>query len=381
MTKNFEKFDPSSESIEEFLSRFQLQNYKEIKNDSDQEKASVLASSLPSRIVNQLSNRVKPRNILDIKYEDLMKVLKDSFSVKKSTISATCTFKSRTRQEEETFEEFATAITELADKCNFPACCIDRMLRDQYIFGLNSRLAQRLCLEGEGKSFQQIVEASKAMYQAEKDFSYKPVEYTPSFKNQQQTYKVTNQQRSDFPKHKNAYNQEKIFSQDRDSSRRCYCCNRLGHLKFDCKFKAAKCFNCGRMGHIRSACRSIRQPRPVHSRRIHTFKTDNGARDNYRDETEEGTVADVLQVNRIRRQQVPASKKTDKHSEWQKPRKRAKRGDMAGNTKNSKHSNEIITSNRFRLLNNEVTLDNSDVWPTPLQSNRNWKKWCHYKKN
>ena len=134
------KFDAEHETILEFLERFQLQNNELLEKaaDNEQKKAALLVKALPIPVITDLQRRIKPTKLTESTYAQLEAKLTEQFSVKKSLVGASVSFLNRKQQPEESIENYARVLNDLASNCRYSECCRDRMTRDTFIAGLRS---------------------------------------------------------------------------------------------------------------------------------------------------------------------------------------------------------------------------------------------------
>ena len=134
-------FDPELKTISEFLERFSVTN-EDILGSADtfdKNKVSLLIKSLPIQIVTDFQRRIKPK-LTEAYYKAVSDKLTSQFVVKKSMVGATVQFLNRKQQINENIETFAKILNELgSSNCNYKECCRDRLLRDSFIAGLESK--------------------------------------------------------------------------------------------------------------------------------------------------------------------------------------------------------------------------------------------------
>jgi hypothetical protein len=327
---SFEKFSPCDESVQEFIKRFEMQRINLLEDVTDKKKAAMLASALPRKIFNQLQSKVKPRDITEMKYGELSTTLIGSYSTKKSTITCTTSFLKRTRREGESFENFATDLIELASKCEFSSCCLDRILRDVFISGLNHKLVPRLTLESEGKKFQEVLEASKSLQQTENEL-YNRNSETVRYNDYRSNYETRpNTRNHRFEKRAHTSGNQRFASNNNygrnvnnnsiqnrsqrqqtnkhsyNENRKCHRCNRSNHSSFECRFKDAQCFACGKTGHIKQCCRTKtnnneRRSSNQQQKRSNRIELENRNPESEQEEQQQEELdhTDYIRVNRV----------------------------------------------------------------------------------
>ena len=88
MTSPCAKFDAEAETIVEFLERFKVQSIDQITSagESEIKKASVLVKALPINVITDLQRRLKPKLLSEATYEELERLLKALYQVKKFVV-------------------------------------------------------------------------------------------------------------------------------------------------------------------------------------------------------------------------------------------------------------------------------------------------------
>lgn len=234
-------FNPSLETVVEFLERFTVQcaDLLELAGEDSTKKASILVKSLPVNVITDVQRRLKPVKLSAATYEDIKEKLTAQYEVKKSVIGATVQFLNRKQLPDESIENYARALNDLCSNCNYKDCCRDRSLRDAFVSGLRSaNILSGLLQDCENKSFNECVEKAKLLA----TFSADAQDIKPSC-NHQASYKVFEHR----PK-----GMKKIPAT--------YVCIRCGqkakHFVKDCYAINLKCSKCRKIGHIAKCCKS-----------------------------------------------------------------------------------------------------------------------------
>lgn len=240
-------YNPEKESVEEFLQRFQVQNFRELEDADATPKlrAMFLANALPTEIVTDIQQRLKPIVLTDATYDQIKQQLTSAYSVKKSLIGASVQFLTRKQRAHESIEVYSKVLNELASHCDYPSASRDRLLRDAFVCGLNShKLIQSLIAECENKSFQESVDRAKILLQ----FSQDADDIHPSG--------------TAFVHASNRVARASTGSSGNDASTEVpenYTCIRCGtkskHFAHQCFALKKKCLKCQKMGHIARACK------------------------------------------------------------------------------------------------------------------------------
>ena len=181
---NIKLFSPDLESVSEFLERFQVQNYKDMikYKDEPQSKAMLLANSLPTDVLTDIQRRLKPKRLTEATYADLEKQLVSLYTTNKSIIGASVALLNRKQKQNETIENFAKSLNELASQCEYETCCRERILRDIFVSGLiNPKIIGNLIHEAKVKTFHNMIEKAKTIEQLNIDVAdMKPLNKTYS---------------------------------------------------------------------------------------------------------------------------------------------------------------------------------------------------------
>lgn len=242
-------FDPSAETIAEFFQRFQCQMsdvLQKVRND-DQKRANLLIKALPVNIITDLQRRIAPVLLSDASYDDLETNLMSQFSIKKSTTGAAVKFLSYKQEQGQSIEHYAQTLNNLAAQCEYKSCCLDRLLKDAFIAGLNSPTILSSILQGsDSMDFRACVEKAKLLQQLRHDAEsmHSSVRST--------VVHSTSEDLSDVHK----INSPSTVPAD-------YVCMRCGarakHLVHKCFALNVMCNTCGKKGHISRVCHQRRK--------------------------------------------------------------------------------------------------------------------------
>lgn len=166
-------FDPSVETITEFLQRFSMQNIDilhKVRSDPKR-KAGVLLKALPVSIVTDLQRKISPVLLSDADYDSLEAALISKYEVKKSYVGAAVSFFKYKQIQGQSIEQFSQQLNFLASKCGFDTqCTLDRLLRDVFISGLNSPAVLSTVLQSADKmNYAEAVDKAKLVQQLRQD--------------------------------------------------------------------------------------------------------------------------------------------------------------------------------------------------------------------
>lgn len=237
MAYNCTQFDCQQETILEFIERFKVQCAEQLTQagDDDIKKAGVLVKALPVSVITDLQRRISPTKLSEATFTVIENKLTAQFQVKHSIVGATVKFLNYKQSADDSIENYAKTLNNLATACNYNDCCRDRMLRDVFVSGLYSSAVLRSVLQDcETKTFNQCVEHAKVIEQVAADAQDIKVE--PHCTNS--AYRVSSD--TNIPHD--------------------YICIRCGakskHLAKNCFALNLSCNTCKKKGHISRVCKS-----------------------------------------------------------------------------------------------------------------------------
>ena len=231
-------FSTEQETVQEFLERFKVQCSEQLlkAGQNDRRKATILIKALPVSVITDLQRRIKPTLLSDATYDELEEKLTAQYEVKKSVVGAAVKFLNKKQSQDESIEDYAKSLNDLAAACKYNNCCRDRLLRDAFVSGLRSSVVLSAVLQKcDQKTFNECVEHAKLVEQLTCD--------AQDIKQECKTYayKVNNQsvEKSALPPN--------------------YVCIRCGakgkHSAKNCFANELQCRKCLRKGHIAKVCK------------------------------------------------------------------------------------------------------------------------------
>ena len=101
--QSFRIFHPNEEVVEEFLDRFEVQlmvicDETDIEKIPDKKKAALLINCLQHEQTREIQNKAKPKKLMELTFDDVIKSLKEAFDKKKTFTRATVCFVNRKRR-------------------------------------------------------------------------------------------------------------------------------------------------------------------------------------------------------------------------------------------------------------------------------------------
>lgn len=258
---NNKLFEPERESVENFLSRFAFSNRKLLRaaKDDPLEQAGLLGDFLPKTVILEVQQKLQPKVIQDATFDDLIKILKASYSTKKSTVGAALAFFKRTQQVGESLESYARALNDLANQCGYEENTRERNLRDQFIAGLqSSKIIEILITQGEEKSFEECVARAKTLVQISADVEDINTDRAGRWRVHlnKQHYSRTDPKKSFYRKN---YSMDDKNARINDSYVCVRCTAKGKHFAKECFALNMKCNKCSKIGHLARACKSKSQ--------------------------------------------------------------------------------------------------------------------------
>ena len=238
------KFEPDVETVCEFLERFQVQCSDQITTAGENENklSTILIKALPVNIITDLQRGLKPKKLSEATYNEIQCMLKQQFEVKKSVVAASVSFISRKQNSGETIEQYAQALNNLADDCEYKPCCRSRYLRDIFVAGLNSTkiITALLHHECDKMDFKDVVQKAKMFEAFSKDVE--DIKCDSKFSNAL----------SSNSNNSNVNRYEKVPNN--------YVCIRCGtkakHFVKNCYAIKMTCSYCKKVGHISKCCKN-----------------------------------------------------------------------------------------------------------------------------
>ncbi|XP_075154322.1 uncharacterized protein K02A2.6 isoform X1 [Haematobia irritans] len=264
---NFDVFDPKTENFKTYKERLEL--HFQLKNVFDDKStcAKLLLQYIGSPTYSVLSNIAAPKNVSELQYEEIIKLLESHFCPRKNILVEQHKFLSELQNENQSVSDFVSVLQQRSADCGFVCVCeksvADIFLRAQFIRGIRDGHIREQLLQTPNASFRQIVEKATALEAAKVD--NKAMSYGPSTSSSSAEINRIQKQTS------NRRGRSRHRSQDRGRSSKssvkidynqlglkgmCLRCGRTNHLSNDCRIKKAslQCQSCGKIGHVQRVC-------------------------------------------------------------------------------------------------------------------------------
>ena len=218
-------------------------------------------SVIRPRTFKLLRNLITPNKPGDKSYEELVKVLKDHFSLKQSEIVQRSKFYSRLRKPGENVSSYVAELHALVDHCSF-GNSLDIMIRDRLVCGINEdSIQKRLLTECDKLTLDKAIRIAQCYETAQKDAT----EFLLNETLPQPVHRV----------------QPALAAHSQVHNKKCYRCARPGHLPSACHFKKKRCHKCHKIGHIKRACTTVNPRSTPVSNVKHVSEMDTTAEHEY----------------------------------------------------------------------------------------------------
>ena len=221
-----ESFNPSIEDWNAYSERFE--QYV-IANDIKDEKKIVATflTTIRSKTYNVLRDLLAPAKPSEVKFEELVKTLRDHYEPKPIVIAERFHFHKREQHEGEGVAAYSAALKKCSEHCAF-GTFLEEALRDRFVCGLRSKQTQKRLLAEKELTWKAAVEIALAMEVADKQAS--------NFRNSPETGGINYVKPPHPPK-------------TPKQRKPCFRCGE-DHVPQKCRFKDENCRNCKSKGHI-----------------------------------------------------------------------------------------------------------------------------------
>lgn len=220
---------------------------------------------------NTLKFLVSPRDPEMLTYSEITNKLATHFDATRNEYSESKRFRETTQRQGENVANFALRLKQAAAYCNYGEF-LDRMLREQLVFGLEARemcdkiIAKKPKTFSEAYEIAHALEATRNATEEVKTPGVNQLEPTHKIGYEKPHLKKSGKQVSGECKHR--YHDHQMTSSQRNNQTRqgnqrtCAGCGEA-HMRSQCRFRNAECNKCGKKGHISRVCRSCAQTNQV----------------------------------------------------------------------------------------------------------------------
>ena len=228
---SIESFKPGSEDWNAYSERFE--QYV-IANEIKEEKKIVATflTTIGSKTYNVLRDLLAPAKPSEVKFDELVKTLRDHYEPKPIIIAERFHFHKREQHEGEGVAVYSAALKKCSEHCAF-GTFLEEALRDRFVCGLKSKQTQKRLLAEKSLTWKTAVEIALAMEVADKQantFRNPPTEGELNY------VKPPHPQKHSKPK------------------KLCFRCGE-DHIPQKCRFKDETCRICKGKGHIARVCK------------------------------------------------------------------------------------------------------------------------------
>ncbi|XP_068738454.1 uncharacterized protein [Montipora capricornis] len=164
-----ESFNPSLEDWNAYSERF---DQYVIANDIKDEKKIVATfmTTIGSKTYNALRDLLAPAKPSKVKFEELVKTLRDHYEPKPIVIAERFHFHKREQHEGEGVAAYSAALKKCSEHCAF-GTFLEEALRDRFVCGLRSKQTQKRLLAEKELTWKAAVEIALAMEVLDKQAS------------------------------------------------------------------------------------------------------------------------------------------------------------------------------------------------------------------
>ncbi|XP_050500443.1 uncharacterized protein LOC114337386 [Diabrotica virgifera virgifera] len=230
-------------------------------------KLPYLLHYMGSEAYDTLCDKLAPEVPEDKSYEDTVKLMDNFYNPAPLEIAEIFRFQSKRQAEGESIQEYLHSLQKLAINCNF-STYLKSAIRNQFVFGLQSKRIQARLLETKGLDLDRAVEIAASMETSEKDsnqFShnnnYNRASINVLNAKAKSSHKNTNTSKfndnNTVNNHSSSPNNTSTMSNN--PNRACYRCGDTSHLADKCNKKHLICNFCKNVGHIQKVCLKAQQ--------------------------------------------------------------------------------------------------------------------------
>ncbi|XP_055915493.1 uncharacterized protein K02A2.6-like [Eupeodes corollae] len=231
------------------------------------QKRDFLLHFMGSETYDILCDKLSPAQPNDKTFKDIVELLEQHFNPDPLEIVENNKFHLRKQQEGENVCEFLVNLRRLAASCNFGEYLLTA-LRNQFVFGLKSKVMQNRCLEQRKLTLEMALDIAKGIELSEEGgVVLGNVQDVTSAVNKITTNKsrqglsgngigYSQIHPNDTNTNKNKYGSSRPIHNVRNGGNKCFRCGEL-HLATNCKHYNSVCSYCKKKGHLRRVCFSL----------------------------------------------------------------------------------------------------------------------------
>lgn len=247
---NFEPFEKEKTTWKRWVERFELA--LEIFSCDMAKRRKYLLHFMGAVTYNLLSDRIYPKTVSQLRYDEITKELSDYFDPEPNEILENYRFHLCKQQDGQSCDDFLKELRRLSAHCNFGEY-LDTALRNQFVFGLKTPALRSRLLEKKGLTLEKAIETAKAMEissrgcaEIQEKSTVNAIQAHGKSKQRKQGY--VNSSKT----HTNSASGTNHTSSDK--SKACYRCGNKQHLANVCPHSGSICRFCSKKGHLQAVC-------------------------------------------------------------------------------------------------------------------------------
>ena len=241
------EYQASQEPVSAYLERVTL--FFQANEIAEEKQVAVFLSVVGATTYALLRDLLAPKKPHEKSLGDLFAALKTHFEPKPLVIEQRFHFHRRDQKPLESIAEYVAELRKAASFCEF-GDFMDDALRDRFVCGLQSELAQKRLLTEETLTFARAIDIARGLEAADRSAKY------------------LHSRNDDQVGHVGSGRKEQTDQKGKSEPPKvCFRCNESGHSPGECRFRESACRNCGKKGHIVRACRSVKGQIPRRSRK------------------------------------------------------------------------------------------------------------------
>ncbi|XP_049865382.1 uncharacterized protein LOC126378954 [Pectinophora gossypiella] len=242
------------------LEQWFLANDLEVDSKTTVKRRAVLLSSLAEPTFKLIRDLALPSKINVLEYDAIVKLLDDHCEPAKCGFAERNRFYLVTQQASEDLAQWAARVRGLAVDCAFPAACLNELLRDRFVLGMQpGRERDKLfTMDMAELTLSKALETAQAIRCARLGAAQAAPGAAPHV--EVPVYRMAagagGSVRPHGPRGSNSRGAlgaaAEIAREPRSTA--CFVCGNLGHRAEECRYKRYKCDKCGNRGHLRRVC-------------------------------------------------------------------------------------------------------------------------------
>lgn len=209
-------------------------------------RRAILLSALADGTHKLAADLALPKQLQDVPYDDVLKLLDDHFTPKRCGFGERYKFYTASQQEGETYAQWAARLRGLTAHCGFSN--VEEALRDKFVMGMlpGSDREKLFSKDLAGLTLAKAIELAENAWSA-RAAAGAGAQAAPH----DQMFKIARATESSTPSHREA------GAPSSGVKVQCQVCGYHNHESSQCRFAKAKCRKCNVTGHLRRMCKKI----------------------------------------------------------------------------------------------------------------------------